>query len=308
MFEQPRRQPERRRAGEPLGRDDRAGLGPRDDRCGRRDDAAGVRGVRRPDVRRGHDGRLAADIGRSAGCHRARRRRGGRWRGDGRALRPDRPVRRGRAPRRRDVRGVVGLAWRLDRGPGRRRPRHRPRRRGQHRDRHRLDHGQPVGGHVGRRRAVELLVRLRRHARPRRTPSSASRSAPWRPGSPGRTPPRRGPTRPPSAPTPASARSRSARRCLPSPTRRRRPPRRRRRSAPPPTTAAAAPVSGWNAVGQYWSNGVRALCAAGLPVTAIARPCRPAGRRQRVHRPGRRLRRPDRDLRQRRADPCGHAS
>jgi hypothetical protein len=46
---------------------------------------------------------------------------------------------------------------------------------------------------------------------------------------------------------------------------------------PPPTTAAAAPVSGWNAVGQYWSNGVRALCAAGLPVTAIARPCRPAG-------------------------------
>ena len=47
--------------------------------------------------------------------------------------------------------------------------------------------------------------------------------------------------------------------------------------APPPTTAAAPPVSGWNAVGQYWSNGIRALCVAGLPVTAIARPCRPAG-------------------------------
>ena len=46
---------------------------------------------------------------------------------------------------------------------------------------------------------------------------------------------------------------------------------------PPPTTPAPAPVTGWNAVGQYWSNGVRALCAAGLPVVAIARPCRPAG-------------------------------
>jgi hypothetical protein len=46
---------------------------------------------------------------------------------------------------------------------------------------------------------------------------------------------------------------------------------------PPPTTATPAPVSGWNAVGQYWSTGVRALCSAGLPVTAIARPCRPAG-------------------------------
>ena len=40
---------------------------------------------------------------------------------------------------------------------------------------------------------------------------------------------------------------------------------------------AAPPVSGWNAVGQYWSTGVNALCSAGLPVTAIARPCRPAG-------------------------------
>jgi hypothetical protein len=46
---------------------------------------------------------------------------------------------------------------------------------------------------------------------------------------------------------------------------------------PPPTTPVAAPASGWTAVGQYWSDGVRSLCAAGLPVTAIARPCRPAG-------------------------------
>ena len=43
------------------------------------------------------------------------------------------------------------------------------------------------------------------------------------------------------------------------------------------TTAPAQLVSGWNAVGQYWSRGVDALCSAGLPVTAIARPCRPAG-------------------------------
>jgi hypothetical protein len=41
---------------------------------------------------------------------------------------------------------------------------------------------------------------------------------------------------------------------------RRRPPRR---------------VSGWHAIGQYWSRGVASLCRAGLPVTAIARPCRP---------------------------------
>jgi hypothetical protein len=46
---------------------------------------------------------------------------------------------------------------------------------------------------------------------------------------------------------------------------------------PPPTTVAPAPVSGWNAVGQYWATGIRALCTAGLPVTAIARPCRPPG-------------------------------
>jgi hypothetical protein len=45
----------------------------------------------------------------------------------------------------------------------------------------------------------------------------------------------------------------------------------------PPTTAAPVPVTGWNAVGQFWSTGVRALCTAGLPVTAIARPCRPPG-------------------------------
>ena len=43
------------------------------------------------------------------------------------------------------------------------------------------------------------------------------------------------------------------------------------------TTASAQIVSGWNAVGQYWSRGVDALCAAGLPVTAVARPCRPVG-------------------------------
>jgi hypothetical protein len=41
-------------------------------------------------------------------------------------------------------------------------------------------------------------------------------------------------------------------------------------------TTAAVPVSGWNAVGQYWSVGIASLCTAGLPVTAIARPCRPA--------------------------------
>lgn len=46
---------------------------------------------------------------------------------------------------------------------------------------------------------------------------------------------------------------------------------------PPPTTVAAPPVTNWSAVGQYWSSGVRSLCAAGLPVTAIARPCRPPG-------------------------------
>jgi hypothetical protein len=36
-------------------------------------------------------------------------------------------------------------------------------------------------------------------------------------------------------------------------------------------------VSGWHAIGQYWSRGVASLCRAGLPVTAIARPCRPRG-------------------------------
>ena len=43
------------------------------------------------------------------------------------------------------------------------------------------------------------------------------------------------------------------------------------------STVPGPPVSGWNAVGQYWSRGVDALCSAGLPVTAVARPCRPAG-------------------------------
>ena len=42
-------------------------------------------------------------------------------------------------------------------------------------------------------------------------------------------------------------------------------------------TSAPPLVAGWNAVGQYWSRGVASLCGAGLPVTAIARPCRPAG-------------------------------
>jgi hypothetical protein len=41
------------------------------------------------------------------------------------------------------------------------------------------------------------------------------------------------------------------------------------------TTAPARFVSGWRAIGQYWSRGVASLCRAGLPVTAIARPCRP---------------------------------
>ena len=77
--------------------------------------------------------------------------------------------------------------------------------------------------------------------------------------------------------------------------------------APPPTTAAAAPVTGWNAVGQYWSTGVRALCAAGLPVTAIARPCRPPGVGSEYITQVVEQRRPDRDLRQRRRRPGRHA-
>ena len=43
------------------------------------------------------------------------------------------------------------------------------------------------------------------------------------------------------------------------------------------TTRPRRFVSGWHAVGQYWSRGVASLCRAGLPVTAIARPCRPEG-------------------------------
>jgi hypothetical protein len=44
---------------------------------------------------------------------------------------------------------------------------------------------------------------------------------------------------------------------------------------PSTTTTFGPPSGGWNAVGQYWSVGVDSLCKAGLPVTAIARPCRP---------------------------------
>jgi hypothetical protein len=43
------------------------------------------------------------------------------------------------------------------------------------------------------------------------------------------------------------------------------------------TTAPPAPTGEWRAVGRYWSQGVQSLCRAGLPVTAIARPCRPPG-------------------------------
>ena len=46
-------------------------------------------------------------------------------------------------------------------------------------------------------------------------------------------------------------------------------------TTPPTSTTPPQLVSGWNAIGQYWSRGVAALCSAGLPVTAIARPCRP---------------------------------
>jgi hypothetical protein len=44
------------------------------------------------------------------------------------------------------------------------------------------------------------------------------------------------------------------------------------------TTTTRRPVrrsSTWHAIGEYWSRGVASLCRAGLPVTAIARPCRP---------------------------------
>ncbi len=43
---------------------------------------------------------------------------------------------------------------------------------------------------------------------------------------------------------------------------------------PPTTTVLAPPVTAWSAIGQYWSIGVGSLCKAGLPVTALARPCR----------------------------------
>ncbi len=45
-------------------------------------------------------------------------------------------------------------------------------------------------------------------------------------------------------------------------------------AAPTTTAVLGAPVSGWNAVGTYWSVGVDALCKAGFAVTALARPCR----------------------------------
>ena len=47
-------------------------------------------------------------------------------------------------------------------------------------------------------------------------------------------------------------------------------------TTPPTTTVPGPPVTGWNAVGQYWSR-ASTLCSAGLPFTAVARPCRPAG-------------------------------
>ena len=45
-------------------------------------------------------------------------------------------------------------------------------------------------------------------------------------------------------------------------------------AAPTSTVAPGPPVTGWNAIGQYWSVGIDSLCTAGLPVTALARPCR----------------------------------
>jgi hypothetical protein len=53
----------------------------------------------------------------------------------------------------------------------------------------------------------------------------------------------------------------------------REPPKRPARTTT--TTRPRRMVSGWSAVGQYWSRGVASLCRNGLPVTAIARPCRP---------------------------------
>ena len=43
------------------------------------------------------------------------------------------------------------------------------------------------------------------------------------------------------------------------------------------TTTLGPPVGGWAAIGQYWSTGIRSLCSVGLPVSAIARRCRPTG-------------------------------
>jgi hypothetical protein len=41
-------------------------------------------------------------------------------------------------------------------------------------------------------------------------------------------------------------------------------------ASPPAVTA----VTAWDAVGQYWSNGLRSLCASGLTIADIERPCR----------------------------------
>jgi hypothetical protein len=38
--------------------------------------------------------------------------------------------------------------------------------------------------------------------------------------------------------------------------------------------ADVPPVSAWSSVGQYWSNGLNALCSAGLTIADIERPCR----------------------------------
>jgi hypothetical protein len=43
------------------------------------------------------------------------------------------------------------------------------------------------------------------------------------------------------------------------------------------TTAPAGPAGEWQAIGRYWSQGLRSMCRAGLAVTALARPCRPPG-------------------------------
>jgi hypothetical protein len=39
-------------------------------------------------------------------------------------------------------------------------------------------------------------------------------------------------------------------------------------------TPSTNPISAWDSVGQYWSNGLRSLCSAGLTIADIERPCR----------------------------------